>query len=185
MPKLKILALIVAISWIVSAAVGVDDDRLPIKFQAKYQLQEGSRTGRVMIVCEIPEGRHIYSLQQTSPPGPTKIQVADSNAFKTTDAFAANHKPTVIEHDPVFETRLEQFDGKVTFSAPIELATGAQLEKQTIELVVNCQVCSDSGCVLVRNKKIEARFGGYFDPNAEKEGNQPPSSKDAGGGKDN
>ncbi len=180
----KPFALILIFGWIASSIAWSDDDLQAIKIQALYQIQSGTREGRVVLLCNIPEGHHIYSTQQASPPGPTKIKIADSDKFKLTAGFTPDRKPAVIEHDPVFETRLELFDGKVAFTAPLQLTGDAELEKLAIELTINCQVCSNNECVIVRNKKIEVRFGGYFDPEAEKKAQPSQSPKGSTGGKD-
>ena len=180
----KKLALILMLGGFFFAMAWSDDDRPSIKIQARYQIQTGTRVGRLIILCEIPPGCHIYSTQQGSPPGPTKIQIADSDKFKLTAGFSADRQPVVIDHDPVFETRLEQFSGKVAFTAPLQLTNDAELEKLIIDLTINCQVCSDDGCVLVRNKKVGVRFDGYFDPKAEKEANRLLAPKDSSGSKD-
>ena len=180
----KHIVLILIFGWMALQNAWSDDELQAIKIQAHYQIQSGTRVGRVVIVCDIPEGHHIYSTQQASPPGPTKIKIADSDKFKLTAGFTADRKPIVVEHDPVFETRLEQFDGKVAFTAPLQLAGDAELEKLVMELTINCQVCTNTECVIVRNKKIEVQFGGYFDPEAEKKAKPPQSPKGSLSGKD-
>ena len=164
----KTIGLIVFIAWAALTAVWADDDGQPIKIRARYEIDAGTHTGRVVVFCEISAGHHIYSLQQLSPPGPTKILVADSDEFKLTTEFSADHLPAVIDHDPIFETRLEQFTGKVAFTAPFQFSNEADFEKLAIKLKLSCQVCSDDGCVLIRNKKIEVPYGGLVDPAAEK-----------------
>jgi len=154
------------VCWIGITAVKADDDRTPIKIRARYEIEPASQVGRVVVDCEIPAGLHIYSLQQSSPPGPTKIQIAESDQFDITAKFAADRQPTVIEHDPIFEKRLEQFTGKVSFTAPLQLSDGVDAEKLSIAMTINCQVCSDEGCVMVRNKKIDVSFGGFVEPKA-------------------
>lgn len=180
----KHFALVLMAAVVTSTLAAADDDQQPIKFRAQYQIEKGTQVGRIVIVCDIPPDHHIYSTQQTTPPGPTKFKVADSDQFKLTENFSADQSPTVIEHDPVFETRLEQFAGKVTFTAPLQLSDGTNLEKLAMELTVNCQVCSETGCVMVRNKKVAVSFGGYFDPKAEKEAKAAKSTKESSANKD-
>lgn len=143
------------------------DEGDPIKLIGRYEIETGTRVGRLVVTCEIPDGAHIYSLEQSSPPGPTKINVAKSDAFECVEKFTAQQEPLVIEHDPVFETRIEQFTGDVNFTAPIKVSAKADLEKLKIGLTITLQVCTDSGCVMIRNKKVDVTFGGYFDPKAE------------------
>jgi DsbC/DsbD-like thiol-disulfide interchange protein len=163
--------------FVSSLARAQHEDEGPLKLSARFELEKGKTTGRVVLECEIPEGSHIYSVDQTSPPGPTKIKIGGSDSFKTNGPFVADRKPEIIEHDPIFEARIEQFADKVAFFAPIEVTPSADLKKLTIHLTVTCQVCSDSGCILVRNKKVDASFAGYFDPAEEEAQNEQNAAK--------
>jgi hypothetical protein len=173
---------LVAALWMSGASAlampASDDDRDAIKFTATYEIAQGSRTGRLLVTVKIPEGKHIYSLDQGTPPGPTKIKISESESFQCDGKFAADVEPLVIEHDPVFETRIEQFSGTVVFSTPIDAAPDAPLDKLPIELSISGQVCSDDGCVMIRNKKVDVSFGGYYDPSA-KEADKEPGAKSA------
>jgi hypothetical protein len=168
-------------------AAGQEEDDVsgPIQLSAKYQIEKGTRNGRLVVQCAMPDGAHIYSLDQATPPGPTKFKIGESEAFRMTGKWSANRDPEVIEHDPVFETRIEQFDGKVAFTAPLEIDADADLKQLSIELALTCQVCTDSNCVPIRNRKIEVEFGGFFDPAKEQDETAPngvkPSDKPGGG----
>ncbi len=167
MLKPKFIGPIVLLFGLSLLSAWADDDDENIKLTARYEIEKGTRTGRLVVECEIIEGSHIYSLKQASPPGPTKIKIAESKSFKCTGEFTADREPKVTEHDPVFETRLEEFAEKVTFKRSIEIAPETDLEKLKVELTMSGQVCNDNGCAPFRNKKVEVSFDGYYDPKEE------------------
>lgn len=180
----RVIGAILAMSWLVVTAAWADDDKNTIQIAARYEIEPGTRVGRLVIACDIPRGMHIYSLLQSSPPGPTKIRVADSDDFKLTSDFTTGQSPNVIERDPVFDTRIEQFFNHVEFSAPLQISENADLERLEFDLKISCQVCSDDGCILVRNKKVDVRFGGYVDPAADEKKPSDSQPGRAPGGKD-
>jgi hypothetical protein len=166
MRYLLLIFAVICLNQVCGLWANADDDTSPLKMRARYEIEPKSRAGQIVVECEIPEGHHIYSMDQSSPPGPTKIQIAKSDQFDLTASFTANRMPDVIEHDPVFETRLEQFSDKVTFTIPLQLTPDVDPQKVAVTLIVNCQVCSEDGCVLIRNKKLDAIFGGFVDTKA-------------------
>lgn len=176
MRYLLLVCAVICLNLVYGLRASADDDTSPLKIRARYEIEPKSRAGQIVVECEIPEGHHIYSMDQSSPPGPTKIQIAKSDQFDLTAPFNANRAPEVIEHDPVFETRLEQFSEKVTFTIPLQLAPDVDPQKVAVTLIINCQVCSDAGCVLIRNKKLDALFGGFVDPKALRK-NDPEAKK--------
>ncbi len=177
MLKPKFIGQIVLLFGLSLLTAWADDDDETIKLTARYEIEKGTRTGRLVVECEIIDGSHIYSLQQASPPGPTKIKIAESKFFQSKGEFTANREPKVTEHDPVFETRLEEFMEKVAFTRPIEVTSEADLEKLKIELTVSGQVCSDNDCEMFRDKKVDVSFGGYYDPKEEESAKKRQAAK--------
>lgn len=157
--------LIAAPAWGVQEESNGEDYAL----HASYEIQEGTRQGRLRIHIDMPEHWHTYSLTQPSPPGPTLIEVAKSDAFRLTGPFAAEQKPKITENDPIFGKLEEHYD-EVDFIAPLEVAPDAKLEGLKIELKVTCQVCSESTCEFLKKRALDVEFGGYYKP-------QPPPEK--------
>ena len=152
----------VAVIWLTVAALAAsaaaDDD---YAFAARFELEPGKRTGRLIVECDFPEDSHIYSLEQATPPGPTKIEIKPRVPGIWIGRFAADRPPVVIDPDPVFDVRIEEYHDRVAFVAPLSVADDVAVNELRIRLRISCQICSDAGCRLVRNKEIEALFGGY------------------------
>jgi len=147
-----------------------------LKIEGTYQIEKGKRQGWLIVNLEIPEGHHVYALTQKGTPPPTTIKLEESDSFKVLKKFSSNKKPKVIEHDPIFDQRIEEYVGKVALMAPIRIADGADLENVKFDLKISGQLCSDTGCQLFKNKEVEIEFAGYYekDPNdkEEKQGSQ-------------
>ncbi len=133
-----------------------------LKLSARYQIEEGTRQGWIVVSAEIPKGNHIYALTQKGTPPPTKIKIAESEEFSITEKFKSNKKPKVIEKDPIFQSRIEKHEGQVAFLAPITIANEADIEELMIDLKFHGQLCSDTGCIPYFNKPVLVEFGGYF-----------------------
>jgi len=142
------------------------------KIEGTYQIEKGQRHGWLILNINIPEGFHIYALTQEGTPPPTKIKLAESDDFKLMKAFKANKKPKVIEHDPVFEQRMEEYEGKVALLAPLKISDGVDLEDVSFDLKISGQLCNDSGCQLFKNKKVEIEFAGYYEKEEKQKNNK-------------
>ena len=134
----------------------------PYKLTSSLQLfDDGSNKGYLVVKVDIAQGSHIYSMKQKKPLKPTEIKVATTNSFRMLGSFAADKPAKVIEHDPIFEQRIEKHEGTVQFYAPIELTQGVDAKKVQATVVLNGQVCSDVGCLPINDVKSIASFSGY------------------------
>ncbi|GIW94018.1 MAG: hypothetical protein KatS3mg110_2059 [Pirellulaceae bacterium] len=133
----------------------------PVRFQARYWLQTGKRTGVVELQATIAPGWHLYSVTQPDGgPSRSEIRVLSEHA-KLLGPFRPDHPPEV-RFDDVFQMEVEEHSDQVTWSAPIELAEGHDPEKTTIELRFDGQVCQVA-CIPLRNVRVQAQFAGYQD----------------------
>ena len=142
-----------------------------LKIQGTYQIEKDKRQGWLILNIQIPKGYHIYALTQVGNPPPTKIQLAKSSEFELLDKFKADKKPKVIEKDPIFETRLEKYEGKVALLAPIKFSKTADLKDVVFDLRITGQLCNDSGCQPFNNKKVTIEFAGFYDAKDKKKKN--------------
>lgn len=154
------------ISLACNTQVSAQDDE--IKLIGSYKIEKGQRHGWLILSASIPSGHHIYALTQKDIPPPTKIKVAESKHFTVAGKFRANKKPTVIEKDPVFESRIEKHAGKVMFVAPIRVHDGVEIENLVVDMKFHGQLCSDENCLPLFNKPISVSFGGYYEKPAPK-----------------
>ncbi len=144
------------------AAQDAQDDE-PYSLKATYQIEKGTRQGRIRVVVDMPATWHTYSLTQPSPPGPTEIKVKESKQFRVSGNFAAKQDAKLTEDDPIFG-RLEEHYDEVEFVAPLEVAPGVKAENLQVELQVSCQVCSESTCEFIKKRTLEVEFDGYYEP---------------------
>jgi hypothetical protein len=164
--KFALLAGWMVISGLLTAPTGFAQE-LPV-ITAKYQIENGTRKGWLVVTVEIPEGCHIYALTQKGSPPPTKLKLAESKMYTVIEEFRADKRPHVVEFDPVFEQRIETYEeGKVNLLAPIQVADGTDLKKLKVDLKFHGQVCSNTGCKPLFNQPVEVKFGGFYDPPAD------------------
>ena len=138
-----------------------------LKMTARYNIEQGSDKGFLIVKLEIPHGSHIYSLTQQSPLTPSKLVVKPNKQFSAGKAFKSDKKPKVTPNDPLFNARVEKHSGTVQFFVPIKVDASTDLKKLKPEITYSGQMCSDQGfCKQVNNKIAQAEFAGYFERKA-------------------
>lgn len=131
----------------------------PLEFSATFATHaDGGAT--LSITAEIEEGWHTYSLTQ-EPGGPvrTTITVNESKQFKLGE-FTPSPKPKKHVDQSVFKgVMLEEHEGKVTWSAPIELAAGVDPKSIKISGKVNAMACEQQ-CLPPKDYRFTAKYVG-------------------------
>jgi thiol:disulfide interchange protein len=131
-----------------------------VAFSAEFKLLENSRQGTLSLTAKIDPGWHVYSVtQQKGGPMASKIKVAESADFKVLGPFVPDQHPHIKTLE-IYKVPVEEHEGQVTWSAPIEIAEGVKPESLTIEVIYSGQVCSDV-CIPLFNRKVEAKFAGF------------------------
>ena len=132
-----------------------------VEFKAQYELENGSKNGRISITATVADGWHVFSTTQApGGPKPTKLKVK-SDFVKLTGPFAADHAPEIGSADDVWPgLPLEEFHGKVTWTAPFELVAEIDPAKTDIEAEFDGQACEQS-CIEVR-ESFTAKFAGNY-----------------------
>lgn len=132
----------------------------PLEFSATFATHpDGGAT--LSITAAIEEGWHTYSLTQ-EPGGPvrTTITVSKSDQFKVSGEFAPSPKPKKHVDQSVFKgVMLEEHEGKVTWSAPIELAEGVNPKTVKISGKVNAMACEQQ-CLPPKDYRFTAKYVG-------------------------
>ncbi len=107
--------------------------------------QTSERTGQLSVTADIKQGFHIYAQSQPRPFLATKVTVTEASKFRVTGAFTASRQPTIVKH-PTIKVELHQYEGQVTWTAPVEfsMATDAAV---TARGTVFVQACEDSRCL--------------------------------------
>ena len=115
---------------------------------ATLQGSADPRRATLFITAEIAEGFHIYSITQ-KPGGPitSKIMLDPSSDFKLAGQVVAQDKPKSHVDNEIWKgLTIEEHEGKVTWSAPIELAAGVKPENVKVSGKVAGQVCDAGSC---------------------------------------
>lgn len=141
----------------------------PWKFEGRLHLQQGSTEGYIVLQIDLAPEHYIYSVSPEGSPAPTKIEIVPSPSVKTSNTFSPDQPPTVTQHDPVFQRRIEKHTGRVQFFVPCHLDPNADYKLTGMPVIeFNGQVCSKDGvCIPIRNKKIKVNFAGYFEQETE------------------
>lgn len=127
---------------------GGGGDENPVTLQAEFTQSQGTTPARLSITATIKAGWHIYSITQAAGgPIKTEIKLSPSNQYKVRGDFKADPKPNVEQKPAEFPgIDIETHDDKVTWSAPIELASGVEPSDIKIEGTVSFQSCQADSC---------------------------------------
>ncbi len=143
-----------------------------MEVSAKFFVQKGSLKGRLVVEAVISDEWHTYSTTQPqgSDGGPqvSTIKAKDSVDYRLTGPFVPDRDPQrvpstafVDQGKPLTE---EHFEGKVVWTAPLELTEGVKPETLEISASYNGQICHATGGCIPKNPKFVARFAGYDEP---------------------
>lgn len=139
--------------------IPVDD---PVTMSSEFKIITGKRTGMLEVTAEIVPNWHVFSMKDTNGPIPSKISVAESKDYKLTGKFKPDHKPH-LKDEAGFDEPCEEFEGIVTWSAPIELADGVEAKDLVINMVFNGQTCQTNGGCIQLSFDVASKFGGFDD----------------------
>ena len=137
----------------------------------KFYLTPGSLQGRLVVEADISPEWHLYSITQPKG-GPmiSKIKIPDSVDYRLTGPFVPDQPPhqipsTAFEVDgkPLIE---EQHEGRVVWTAPIELTEGTKPEELEIAASFSGQICHNAGGCIPKSPKFVAKFAGYEEAQA-------------------
>ena len=112
-------------------------DEPQVKLSATFELIEGTLEGRINVTAEVREDQHIYSVNQ-QPRGPTKstITVVAGQGVELTGPFQPDTPPTIKFFQDIYpDLPIEEHEGTVTWSAPIQLEEGID----TASLVISVE----------------------------------------------
>ena len=148
----------------------VADDDNPVTLTGDFKIKSDTRLGLLNLRANIADHWHIYSLTQKKggiAPLRSTIKVAESEQYEVIGAFSPDTAPHVTEEVEGFDVPVEEHEGTVVWSAPIQLAAGVDPESLTISIVFNGQTCSVSStgepgsCQLLSRVKVPAKFAGF------------------------
>lgn len=121
----------------------------PVQIAGQILPPSGGAPASLQITATLESGWHIYSIAQP-PGGPlaTKIALQPSDAYRLKDQFQASPPPEKKAEEAFDGTIVESHYDQVVWSAPIELAPGADPRQLRIDGTVKFQPCNAKGCML-------------------------------------
>src|SRR5262249_38804659 len=111
------------------------------------------------VTADLAQGWHTYSITQ-APGGPvkTKIKLTASADYKVIGDFQPSPAPVVHHYDDIWPGwAVEEHEGPVTWSAPIEIAPNVDPARIEIAGAVYAQVCAKE-CLPPTDYKFAARL---------------------------
>jgi thiol:disulfide interchange protein len=138
---------------------------------ARFEIEKGTRQGRLSVTATPAEGWHTYSMTQPPKgPMPSTLTVSKSKEYKVLGPFTADHAPDAHPSAEFFEDPakrqkpiiVEEHHDSVTWTAPIELAENADPEQLQISVQYSGQVCTKGTCVPV-DENLKAKFKKYYE----------------------
>lgn len=138
-----------------------------VEFTGSFKLKTDTGKGILSLVGNIPKGWHVFSVtQQSGGPIASTITVAESDQYKAVGKFTADTKPH-IHNVEYFTVPIEEHEGKVTWSVPIEVANGVDPKSLKIKMIYNGQCCESKPgggfCKQINDVEIDAAFAGFDD----------------------
>ncbi len=139
--------------------IGFDQD--PVSVSANFTVEEGSRRGKLHVTAVVIPGWHIYSVtQKPGGPLPTTIKLGDGAAAKIVGKFQPSEAPKKKKDDIWPDVEIEEHEGKITWTAEIELSGDADVKSVKIPLAVSGLTCS-VGCIPFDAEPV-AEFNGTY-----------------------
>ncbi|HEV3341872.1 MAG TPA: protein-disulfide reductase DsbD domain-containing protein, partial [Pirellulales bacterium] len=120
-----------------------------VTVSAAFNVEKDGRKGRLVITAEVADEWHIYSIAQ-APGGPirSEIKLKSSADYKLTGQFQPSPAPkTHVDNIAYDGLTLEEHEGLVTWSAPIELAAGVDPRSLKITGKLFAQTCTGGQCL--------------------------------------
>ena len=135
-----------------------------VEFTGSFELETGTRQGLLTLTGEVASGWHVFSLTQESGPIPSTISVVESDQYKVTGDFEPDTEPHIVNVQG-FDMPVEEHEGFISWSVPIELAEGVKPDSLKIKMIYNGQACESipvgGRCMQINDVEVTAEFAGF------------------------
>ncbi|HWA97412.1 MAG TPA: thioredoxin family protein [Pirellulales bacterium] len=131
----------------------------PVSVTAEFTPPTSDVPAVLAIHAKIQDHWHIYSTTQPAGgPVRTKITLAAGQPTKLIGEFTADPDPKKHPEPAFGNIIVETHEGEVTWTAPVELPSGADLSSLLIAGKVTVQACTDQNCLPPQSIPFEARL---------------------------
>ncbi len=133
----------------------------PITLDASYEIIEGTRRGILHVEANVGTGWHVYSItQKKGGPTPTKITLLGPDGVKLAGTFTPNTKPHKSISNVWEGLEVEEHEGKVIWSAPIEFTGDLSTERPSLAVKVDGLTCQTDGSCVPFSQTLSVAFRG-------------------------
>lgn len=148
------------------------DSESVVTVRASFTADTKTGTGQLSVTAQMADGWHIYSITQPKGgPVRTQIKISKNPDFNVAGDFEPTQPPQARVDDKAYQgLTIEEHEGSVTWTAPIELAAGTDPRQLKITGKVLVQSCSSETCNIPRDFPFTA---GYEPPAAVEEPARP------------
>jgi len=112
------------------------------------------RVGQLSVTADIASGFHIYAQSQPRPFLATRITAAESPVVRVTGAFTPSRPPRIVKH-PTLGVELHEYEGQVTWTAPVEFSSTPSAEL-VVQGTVFAQACQADRCLAPKTYEFKA-----------------------------
>ena len=112
------------------------------------------RVGQLSVTADIASGFHIYAQSQPRPFLATRITAAESPVVRVTGAFTPSRPPRIVNH-PTLGVELHEYEGQVTWTAPVEFSSTPSAEL-VVQGTVFAQACQADRCLAPKTYEFKA-----------------------------
>ena len=112
------------------------------------------RVGQLSVTADIASGFHIYAQSQPRPFLATRITAAESPVVRLTGAFTPSRPPRIVKH-PTLGVELHEYEGQVTWTAPVEFSSTPSAEL-VVQGTVFAQACQADRCLAPKTYEFKA-----------------------------
>jgi thiol:disulfide interchange protein DsbD len=141
----RILTLAFALGVLGPLPLARGDADVPVVRISATLTRTAERTGQLSVTADVKKGFHIYAPSQPRPFLATKITVAESSAIHVTGPFTAS-RPAEIRKHPTIKVELHEYEGQVTWTAPVEFLSASEADLVARGTVFS-QACDESRCL--------------------------------------
>lgn len=136
-----------------------------VEVSLQFVPASGSSPAQLSVTAVIPEGFHLYSMDQGALPdnggGPmaTTLQISPDSPVKLLGEWQPSKAPhTRVDNEIWVGLEIREYDGQITWTAPVELVAGAQ-SQVTVDL--EGQICNPNTCIPIEETaQLQVDTGG-------------------------
>ena len=134
-----------------------------IAVRSYYEVDPASGRGRLHVEANIGDGWHLYSTtQKKGGPTPTKIAVLGPEGVKVQGAFEPDVPPKSSLSTVWENLMVEEHEGKVVWTAGIELPSAMVQSHGPIEVKFDGLTCQTDGSCIPVSERLTASYAGTF-----------------------